>query len=71
MNPVNIENSTTGYSMSDISIKLTLDEISLIVSVLAQRPYIEVFSVIDKIKSQVQPTSAPTPDTTRIIDPGE
>ena len=38
-----------------IKIELTLDEVNTILFALAERPYKEVFTLIEKIKAQAEP----------------
>ena len=40
--------------MEQISINLTLEEINQILESLGQRPYVEVFQLISKIKAQAE-----------------
>lgn len=38
-----------------IKIELTIDEVNIILFALAERPYKDVFQVIEKIKAQAEP----------------
>lgn len=40
--------------MEQISINLSIEEVNLILDSLGQRPYIEVFQLIDKVKAQAE-----------------
>lgn len=40
--------------MEQISINLTIEEVNLILESLGQRPYLEVFQLIGKIKAQAE-----------------
>lgn len=40
--------------MEQISINLTLEEVNQILESLGQRPYVEVFQLINKIKAQAE-----------------
>ncbi|MDJ0589443.1 MAG: hypothetical protein QNJ72_05505 [Pleurocapsa sp. MO_226.B13] len=40
--------------MEQISINLTIEEVNLILDSLGQRPYIEVFQLINKIQAQAE-----------------
>ncbi|MBT9314056.1 hypothetical protein [Leptothoe spongobia] len=40
--------------MEQISINITIEEVNLILETLGQRPYVEVFQLINKIKAQAE-----------------
>lgn len=40
--------------MEQISINLTVEEVNLVLETLGQRPYVEVFQLINKVKAQAE-----------------